>query len=216
VDDDHASVAYADEEPANRPPYGLIAGVIVAAAVAGFVYGLNDRTTSDATASKPPGGETSTKAEIQEPPEPPTPQTESPPTALEKMLEQDTKPEEIPALLAEAESEYRRGQVDQARRAVDRVLVLQPDHARALVLRSSMLIEEAKLDEALAAAEASVQSQPDLADAYLAVGVIRQERGENGPAIKAYRRYLELAPEGLYARSIKRQLERLASQAPEK
>ena len=206
-DDDAAGPErHYEDEAANRPPYGLIAGVIVAAAVAGFVYGLNDKSARPATAAAGTGP-TSVKNDV----EPPTmPQVEpEPPSELERMLQSDTKPEAIPALLAEAESEYLRGEVDQARRAVDRVLVLQPDHARALVLRSSMLIEEAKLDEALAAAQASVAAQPKLADGHLAVGVIQQERGETELAIEAYRRYLDLAPEGLYARNIQRQLERL-------
>ena len=60
---------------------------------------------------------------------------------------------------------------------------------------------------------ASAQSDPLLADAHLAIGVILQEQDNTAGALAAYKRYLELAPDGLYADSIRRQSVRLASAA---
>ena len=111
--------------------------------------------------------------------------------------------------VVEAERLYKRGDVAAARAALEQLLVRDPNDARALVLHSSMLIEERALDAALEAATASVEADPELADAHLALGVIQQELGAKQPAADAYRRYLDLAPRGLYARSVRRQLERL-------
>ena len=50
-------------------------------------------------------------------------------------------------------------------------------------------------------------------DGYLAVGVIQQELVRSREAVAAYRRYLALAPDGLYASTIARQLRRLEEEA---
>jgi predicted TPR repeat methyltransferase len=89
------------------------------------------------------------------------------------------------------------------------VLARDPKQPRALLLRANLLIEADDLDAALASAEAAVAADAGQADGYLAVGVIQQERGELEAASTAYGKYLELAPKGLYARSVKRQLLRL-------
>ncbi|MCA9648501.1 MAG: response regulator [Myxococcales bacterium] len=118
-------------------------------------------------------------------------------------------PAEIDEHLADAERLLKRGERERAHRELDGVLAAQPNNARALLLRSNLFIEEHKLDDALAAAEASVDADPEFADGHLAVGVIRQEQGDAAQAVAAYRRYLDLAPSSKFAPSIKRQLRRL-------
>jgi len=125
-----------------------------------------------------------------------------------------TTPEEVDAegleeRVLEAERLYKRGKRRAATEAVEQLLEEDPDNARALVLRSNLLIEDGELDEALAAASASIAADPQLALGHLAVGVIEQERKEYQQALDAYERYLELDPDGMYARSVKRQLRRL-------
>jgi predicted Zn-dependent protease len=182
VTDDDEAIADAPEEPSSRSPYGLVAAAIVAIAFAGFAYGL--RTRDDAKPMPPPALEGKTA------------KTESTATPLGDRL-------------AEAERLYRLGRTEAARTELDAVLASQPGNARAMVLRSNLLIEEDKLDEALAVAQASVAAAPELADAHLALGVIQQERAELDAAAQAYRRYLELAPTGAYAETIRRQLARI-------
>ena len=77
------------------------------------------------------------------------------------------------------------------------------------MLESSIYIDQKRMDDALASAEASVAADDTFADGYVALGVIRQERKEFSDAIAAYRRYLELAPQGVYAPTIEKQLDRL-------
>jgi hypothetical protein len=204
--------AASERPPASRVPYGLIAGVILAAAVAGFAYGLRDsaqRRKAAGTALDVLPTET-TKPPT--PPEPEPPGAEPTETKLEQLLREGIEPEQVETLVAEAEREYELGRPDLAQAGVDKVLEAEPQHARALVLRASILIESEQLDGALEAAQASVSADPKFAEGHLAVGVIRQERGELDEAAVAYRRYLRLAPKGLYARSIRRQLERLEGQ----
>jgi DNA-binding response OmpR family regulator len=120
-----------------------------------------------------------------------------------------TDVDDLEGRVEEAERLYKRGKRPAARDAVEQLLQLDPDNARALVLRSNLLIEDGDLEEALTAAQGSIAADPELALGYLAVGVIQQERGEFREALDAYERYLELDAGGMYARSVKRQLRRL-------
>jgi hypothetical protein len=185
-------------------PWGKIALVTVLTGVAGFLYGMTTRESpepDDAARQQRPASQAKTSSD------PPhgaakTPATPSPES-------KDDAAPSFPVDVAEAERLYRSGEVEAARSVLEQLLAKDPRDARALVLRSSILIEERKLEAALEAATASVAADPELADAHLALGVIRQELGDAKPAADAYRRYLDLAPEGLYATSVKRQLKRL-------
>ena len=111
--------------------------------------------------------------------------------------------------VAEAERLYKYERYDDARKQVDDILASDPENARALLLRSNMLIDESKFDEALQAARASVRSDPDIAEGHLAVGLILYEQDEAAQAVDAYRKYLELAPDGLYSQWTRKQVKRL-------
>ena len=50
---------------------------------------------------------------------------------------------------------------------------------------------------------------PDLADCWLTIGVLQQNKKDKDAARAAYEKYLALAPDGSYARDVKTQLKRL-------
>lgn len=191
-----------------RAPYGLLAGVIAVAAAGGFFYGLMERpdppTAGPPVQAAPAAIEPRTVAKELEP-------TPSTPTVKPAADLSEGKAETIDAELERARTLHEQGKSADAHVLIDAVLDASPTHARALVLRSSLYIEEQKLDEALGAAEAAVVAEPKLPDGHLALGVIQQERNDLEAAVTSYKRYLKLAPKGLYARSITRQLARLES-----
>lgn len=119
------------------------------------------------------------------------------------------KAELLAKRVGEAERLYKYGRSKDARAKVEEILAEQPANARALLLRSNMLIEDSKFEEALQAAQASVSADPKIAEGHLAVGLIQFERGEPSEAMLAYRKYLELAPDGLYSGWTRKQVKQL-------
>jgi CheY-like chemotaxis protein len=196
----------------SRPglPWRMIALVTLLTGVGGFVYGMRTREPPDAErVARHDGGrptEAKTKGATEAGKENPSSKTAKE-TAHVDSEENPASGERIDVV--EAERLYKTGRTAAARTAVEQILARDPNDARALLLRSSMLIEGRELEAALEAATASVDADPEFADAHLALGVIQQELGNAEPAADAYRRYLDLAPEGLYARSVRRQLRRL-------
>jgi len=111
--------------------------------------------------------------------------------------------------LASAARLLERGRRVDAHQELDTVLAAQPKNTRALVLRSNLFVEERKLDEALAAAEASVEADPTNPEGHLALAVVRQERGDTAQAVAEYRRFLELAPSSELAPAVERMVRKL-------
>lgn len=182
--------------PATQPapPYGLVASIILVAAAGGFLYGML---------------QPSPKPSVGAPPEPQTVQANTGPTETPTPTIDPQNAESVSAALDRARTLHAAGSTGPAHKIVASVLEVQPENAAALMLESEIYIDQKKMDDALASAEASVAADENFADAYLALGVIRQERKEYSDAIAAYRRYLELAPEGVYAPTIEKQLDRL-------
>jgi DNA-binding response OmpR family regulator len=198
------------EEPVVEPErraYGLVAAAILVFAFAGFVVGLSE--TPDAPSfSAVANGKGAPRSASSLP-------TKRDPSEAEPIA--PARPlgtADISARVIEAERLYKLGRADDARARIDDVLTHDPKQVRALMLRSSLYIEDKRLDDALLAARTAAEVDPQFADAQLAIGVIEQERGEVGPAADAYRRYLELAPTGLYAQSVRRQLRRIEAKPP--
>jgi len=183
-------------QPQPAPPYGLVASIILVAAAGGFLYGM----------LKPPPAPS-----VGPPPAAQTVQANTGPTepAATPVVVDTQSPQSVKSALDQARTLHADGSTAEAHRIVSAVLEAQPENASALVLESSIYIVQKRMDDALASAEASVDADGEYADAHLALGVIRQERKEYADAISAYQRYLELAPEGIYARSIEKQLARL-------
>ncbi len=192
----------------ERSPFGLVAAAILVFAAAGFAVGLSqdrgeppairsaDRPAASSDRGPKSAGTVTTPAELG-------------PTASTRDDDPRPEPVDISARVDEAERLYRLGRVNEARARIDDVLSREPKQARALVLRASLHIEERRLDDALADATLAAEAAPEFADAHLAIGVVQQERAALGDAATAYRRYLELSPSGLYAETVRRQLERL-------
>lgn len=193
------------EPAAVGSPYGLAAAAILVFAAAGFVVGLTRPDDMPVAKAAVDGGRTTKQAgtvvspaELT-PPVRPTPKPgPRPPSATD-----------IATWVDEAERLYRLGRAREAKSRIDTILTHEPGQARALVLRASLHIEDKRLDDALADASRAVDVAPDFADAHLALGVIQQERDALPDAASAYRRYLELAPTGLYAETVRRQLGRI-------
>lgn len=196
------------EAQASRSPYGLAAAAILVFAAAGFAVGLTGPRSKSSTAVASVGGAGQTKPDGKTTPAELTPRPTKP---------IPRPPTDVASLVDDAERLYRLGRAREARGRVDTVLAVDPAQPRALVLRASLHIEDKHLDEALADAAKAAELAPELADAHLAVAVIQQEREALAEASLAYARYLELAPTGLYAETVRRQLQRIdAKLAPGK
>ncbi|MGH1344320.1 MAG: response regulator [Nannocystales bacterium] len=180
------------EQPS--PPYGLVASIILVAAAGGFLYGKLQPTPAPSVG--PPPAATTVQAN--------TGPAETPAPALDPQ-----NPESVNDALDRARKLHADGSSGPAHDLVTSILAAQPENAAALMLASSIYIEQKRMDDALASAEASVAADGEFADGYLALGAIRQQRKEYSDAIAAYRRYLELAPKGVYAPTVERQLHRL-------
>ena len=178
------------------------ASLILVAAAGGFLYGMLQPPPTPSVGPPPPARTVQAN----------TGPVENPPTGVAVDAQ---NPKSIETALERARALHADGSTGEAQRIVSAVLDAQPTNAPALVLESSIFMLQRRMDDALASAEASVEADGEFADAHLALGVVRQERKEYGDAIAAYERYLELAPEGIYARSIEKQLTRLQKQVGE-
>lgn len=187
----------------TRSPYGLAAAAIMVFAVAGFIVGINKN--SSATAMPPPATAAKRAGVGPQPAEVP------PPTTTHRPAVAKPTADDLARWIDDAELAYRGGRTRDAKRHADAILLAEPTHPRALVLRASLEIEDKRLDDALTDAQLAATTAPDFADAHLALGVIQQERGALTEAAQAYRRYLELAPSGIYAATVRRQLDRVSS-----
>ena len=121
---------------------------------------------------------------------------------------------ELEARLERARQHSKYERLDEAVDEVVAVLAERPDHAPALVLRAEILVNQGDIKQALGPALQATLADPDYADAYLTLGVVRQETGNARGALEAYERYLELQPAGVYARSIRREVKRLKKRLP--
>lgn len=194
-----------EREP-TRTPYGLVAGVILAFAAAGFAVGLTGPRDAPPIASSPALA-AKTKAATTTPVASDSSHDDA--GAAPQTLPRETTPEELVAAISEAESLYKDGRAEAARARVEQVLARDPKQSRALLLHANLLVESDELELALASALDAVDADASQPDGHLAVGVIQQERGELEHAATAYGKYLELAPTGMYAQSVRRQLQRL-------
>jgi len=211
--------------PEPERSYGTLAMVIVLLAVVGIVYGV---TRSDDEPSPPLPAKGATKTPGPKSPTPPDPSgpttVDDPSTGPSPLDPSDSigdgpdsdapalDPAQVDERLAAAERSLQRGRHRDAKIQLDAVLQGAPDNARALVLSSTLLLDQDKLDEALVAAEASVDADPEYAFGHLALGVVQQERGAAAEAVEAYQRFLELSPKGSEAFAVRRILRRLEGQ----
>jgi len=131
---------------------------------------------------------------------------------------EEPKPAELsPEILAQVEDDlasarrylktYRR--TDKAIELIDKILTVAPDHAPTLVLRAEILVNQGKLEDALAAASRAKLAAPDLPEVFSTLGALLEADGDKAAAVEAYRRYLELDPAGKQSSAVKNSLTRL-------
>ena len=97
----------------------------------------------------------------------------------------------------------------QAGEILDEVLAKAADHPEALLLKAQVLLESGDADGALTTATRCTEVAAELADCWLTIGILRQERKEREEAAVAYKKYVDLAPDGKYAADVEKQLKLL-------
>jgi hypothetical protein len=111
--------------------------------------------------------------------------------------------------LEEARALYKRQKLKKAAELLAELLETHPRQGEALLLMAQVQLEEAEFDSSLDTASTCVEVDPQLADCWLTIGVLQQNRKDKEAAVAAYEKYLALAPEGSYARDVRTQLKRL-------
>lgn len=115
--------------------------------------------------------------------------------------------------LARAKAAYAAGKLKAAATALADLAKQAPEHPEVLLLTAQVQLEEGKLPESQATADKCVALDPNLADCWLTLGVLRQNSKDDAGAAAAYETYLKLAPTGRYARDATSQLARLKKAA---
>lgn len=111
--------------------------------------------------------------------------------------------------LEEARKLYKHQKLKKASELLGEILEAHPRQGEALLLMAQVQLEEAEFDSSLDTASTCVEVDPQLADCWLTIGVLQQNRQDKEAAVAAYEKYLALAPEGSYARDVRTQLKRL-------
>jgi hypothetical protein len=111
--------------------------------------------------------------------------------------------------LEEARKLYKRQKLKKAAELLAELLEAYPRQGETLLLMAQVQLEEAEFDSSLDTASMCVEVDPQLADCWLTIGVLQQNRQDKEAAVAAYEKYLALAPEGSYARDVRTQLKRL-------
>jgi tetratricopeptide (TPR) repeat protein len=86
------------------------------------------------------------------------------------------------------------GHPDEASKRLDRVLSGNAKDLQALLLRSSFLLSDNKLDEALKVATSAVDAHPESVSGFYMVGRVQAARHQTAAAIAAYQQVLRLNP----------------------
>ena len=120
-----------------------------------------------------------------------------------------SKLDEARALYTAAKGGSRRKKLDQGRALLKELITTTPRNADALLLLAQVELELGDMKSALATATSCTEVAPELADCWLTIGVLQQDKNDKAAAAAAYDRYLALAPDGRYAGDVKKQLARL-------
>ncbi|MBI3928269.1 MAG: tetratricopeptide repeat protein [Armatimonadetes bacterium] len=112
-------------------------------------------------------------------------------------------PEDTAFMFLDACIQRRRGQPENVRRLVDRILEIEPEHLGALKLRSGVLVDEQAVEQAIESLEKAQEIAPDSATAWELVGAyyrsgnygkclercadLLPEEGEPPPLLQVYR-----------------------------
>jgi CheY-like chemotaxis protein len=112
-------------------------------------------------------------------------------------------PAEFPTLLGACKQAFTEKRARDAEIACTAAKDANPESAEANSLQGHALFGRKKRREALQAAERAVELDPRQADAYVIIGGVKQATGDKTAAKTAYKKYLELAPNGQYAADLR-------------
>jgi Flp pilus assembly protein TadD len=112
-------------------------------------------------------------------------------------------PTEFPTLLSACRQAFTEKRARDAEIACVAAKDANPESAEANALLGHALFGRKKRREALQAAERAVELDPRQADAYVIIGGVKQAAGDKVAAKTAYKKYLELAPNGQYAADLR-------------
>jgi len=112
-------------------------------------------------------------------------------------------PTEFPRLLAACRQAFTEKRAKDAETACVAAKDANPDSAEACALLGHALFGRKKPREALRWAERAVALDPGNADAYVIIGGVKQAANDTEAARAAYKKYLELAPNGQYAADLR-------------
>jgi CheY-like chemotaxis protein/cytochrome c-type biogenesis protein CcmH/NrfG len=94
---------------------------------------------------------------------------------------------------------FTRNRMREAFTACTAAATANPRSAEALTLLAHTELNRGHLSRAAELASKALLVDPNVADAYVIIGGVHQDSGQNAEAKAAYRRYLQLAPHGRYA-----------------
>jgi hypothetical protein len=225
-DDDPFTSQVAPQRPPT--PWGLIGAVVGGVALIGVILFKNELFPPDVPADPPQATVADTKADTPEPtkqpdtkqPDPVVPDTKAADTkaADTKALPAVQPPPVVPtapvdqaftAQLARAREAYSDGKLKAASATLAELAKTAPDHPEVLLLTAQVQLEDNKVADAQKTADRCVFVDPNQADCWLTLGVLRQNNNDNPGAVTAYETYLKLTPTGRYARAASSQLARL-------
>jgi CheY-like chemotaxis protein len=112
-------------------------------------------------------------------------------------------PDEFPRLLAACRQAFAEKRAKDAETACAAAKDANPDSSEACALLGHALFGRKKKREALQWAERAVALDPAQADAYVIIGGVKQGDDDTVAAKAAYKKYLELAPNGRYAADLR-------------
>jgi hypothetical protein len=188
-------------------PIGAVASglvLVLAFAFRDTLFGASDDSdpADSAGDTGTDGAEPASEPEPEPEPKPePKPEPEPAPPAIPA--------EELEAKIAEATSLVNRQKFDDARVILDEVLGKIPNEGRALALVAQTHLEKNKLEDALATANDCVAADAKQAFCWIIIATVEQGNDNLPRALEAYRKYLEVEPDGQHAKSAKKQITRL-------
>lgn len=118
-----------------------------------------------------------------------------------------------PNLYAECKTAYAESRLNDAEKACKQAITADPGSAEAHLLLAHTFGDLGKWSEALKEAEDASHMRPAWADPFAVIGTAQQHSGATEEVVRAYKRYLELAPSGRYAADIRTFLDRTSSDA---
>ena len=111
--------------------------------------------------------------------------------------------------LATCRTAFAKNRLREAMAACTAAAAANPRSAEVLTMLAHTELNRGNLERANDLAERAVALDPNLADAYVIIGGVHQDSGQNKEAKAAYRRYLELSPRGRYADELRSIVNRL-------